>query len=159
MLLRPAAAAPRSLLNYKQHMTTTTVEELFNQGLERYNSGEAAQTLIPVFKEVCDRAQRNSPALTCLAWLYLLEGKPALALKAAQKAIKLNPQDPQARINLVMAMLDTEQKGVRPHIEIIQQLLMVPELREEVENSFADGLKRKSDWASLLKVKAWVLDE
>jgi tetratricopeptide (TPR) repeat protein len=139
-------------------MTTTTVEDLFNQGLERYNAGEAVATLIPVFKEVCDRAQRNSPALTCLAWLYLLEGKPTLALKAAQKAIKLNPQDPQARINLVMAMLDTNQKGVRPHIEIIQQILMVPELREEVENSFADGLKRKSDWASLIKVKSWVLD-
>jgi tetratricopeptide (TPR) repeat protein len=137
-------------------MTTTTVEELFQQGLERYSSGEAPEVLIPVFKDVCDRAQRNSPALTCLAWLYLLEGKPALAFKAAQKAVKLNPQDPQARINLVMAMLETEQKGVRPHIEIIQQLLMVPELREEVDNSFADGLKRNPDWASLIKVKAWL---
>lgn len=139
-------------------MTTTTVEELFDQGLERYSAGEAPQTLIPVFREVCDRAQRNSPALTCLAWLYLLEGKATLALKAAQKAIKLNPQDPQARINLVMAMLDTNQKGVRPHIEIIQQLLMVPELREEVEKSFADGLKRNPEWASLIKVKSWVLE-
>jgi tetratricopeptide (TPR) repeat protein len=139
-------------------MTTTTVEELFDKGLERYSAGEAPQTLIPVFREVCDRAQRNSPALTCLAWLYLLEGKATLALKAAQKAIKLNPQDPQARINLVMAMLDTNQKGVRPHIEIIQQLLMVPELREEVEKSFADGLKRNPEWASLIKVKSWVLE-
>jgi tetratricopeptide (TPR) repeat protein len=139
-------------------MTTTTVEELFDQGLERYSAGEAAETLIPVFKDVCDRAQRNSPALTCLAWLYLLEKKPTLALKAAQKAIKLNAQDPQARINLVMAMLDTNQKGVRPHIEIIQQILMVPELREEVEKSFEDGLKRDPEWASLIKVKAWVLD-
>jgi tetratricopeptide (TPR) repeat protein len=139
-------------------MTTTTVEDLFNQGLERYSAGEAAETLIPVFKDVCERAQRNSPALTCLAWLYLLEKKPALALKAAQKAIKLNAQDPQARINLVMAMLDTNQKGVRPHIEIIQQILMVPELREEVEKSFEDGLTRDPEWASLIKVKAWVLD-
>lgn len=137
-------------------MTTTTVEELFQQGLERYSSGEAPEVLIPVFKDVCDRAQRNSPALTCLAWLYLLEGKPALAFKAAQKAVKLNPQDPQARINMVMAMLETDQKGVRPHIEIIQQILMVPELREEVDNSFADGLKRNPDWASLKKVKAWL---
>jgi tetratricopeptide (TPR) repeat protein len=137
-------------------MTTTTVEELFQQGLDRYNAGETPEVLIPVFKEVCDRAQRNSPALTCLAWLYLLDGKPSLALKAAQKAVKLNPQDPQARINLVMAMLDTAQKGVRPHIEVIQQLLMVPELREEVDKSFADGLKRNPEWASLLKVKAWL---
>ncbi|HEY9825631.1 MAG TPA: hypothetical protein V6D19_09295 [Stenomitos sp.] len=137
---------------------TKPVNELFDEGIQRYQSGEAADILIPVFKEICDRAQRNSPAWTCLAWLYLLEDKPALAYKAAQKAVKLNPQDPQARINLAMAMLDTQQKGVRSHIEIIQQLLMVPELREEVEGTFADGLKRKPDWTSLQKVKAWVLE-
>lgn len=137
---------------------TKPVNELFDEGIQRYQSGEAADVLIPVFKEICDRAQRNSPAWTCLAWLYLLEDKPALAYKAAQKAVKLNPQDPQARINLAMAMLDTQQKGVRSHIEIIQQLLMVPELREEVEGTFADGLKRKPDWTSLQKVKAWVLE-
>jgi predicted Zn-dependent protease len=138
--------------------TTKTVEELFNEGIERYQSGEAADVLIPVFKEVCDRAQRNSPAWTCLAWLYLIDNKPSLAYKAAQKAVKLNPQDPQARINLSMAMLETGQKGVRSHIEIIQQLVMVPELREEVEKSFGDGLQRKPGWASLEKVKAWVLE-
>lgn len=137
---------------------TKPVNELFDEGIQRYQSGEAADVLIPVFKEICDRAQRNSPAWTCLAWLYLLEDKPALAYKAAQRAVKLNPQDPQARINLAMAMLDTQQKGVRSHIEIIQQLLMVPELREEVEGTFADGLKRKPDWTSLQKVKAWVLE-
>lgn len=138
--------------------TTQTVEDLFNDGIERYQAGEPADALIPVFKEVCDRAQRNAPAWTCLAWLYLIEDKPALAYKAAQKAVKLNPQDPQSRINLVMAMLETGQKGVRSHIEIIQQLMMVPELSAEVEQSLADGLKRKPDWASLMKVKAWILE-
>ncbi|NJM75237.1 MAG: hypothetical protein HC852_04960 [Acaryochloridaceae cyanobacterium RU_4_10] len=138
--------------------TTQTVEDLFNDGIERYQAGEAADTLIPVFKEVCDRAQRNAPAWTCLAWLYLIEDKPALAYKAAQKAVKLNPQDPQSRVNLAMAMLETGQKGVRSHIEIIQQLMMVPELSAEVEQSLADGLKRKPDWTSLRKVKAWILE-
>jgi predicted Zn-dependent protease len=138
--------------------TTQTVEELFDNGIERYKAGEAADALIPVFKEVCDRAQRNAPAWTCLSWLYLIENKPSLALKAAQKAVKLNPQDPQARVNLSMAMLETGQKGVRSHIEIIQQLMMVPELSTEVEQSLADGLSRKPDWASLAKVKAWILE-
>ncbi len=138
--------------------TTKTVEELFDEGIERYKAGEAAETLIPVFKEVCDRAQRNAPAWTCLAWLYLIENKPSLAYKAAQKAVKLNPQDPQARVNLCMAMLETGQKGVRSHIEIIQQLMMVPELSTEVEQSLADGLSRKPDWVSLVKVKAWILE-
>jgi predicted Zn-dependent protease len=141
-------------------MTTTikTVEDLFNDGIERYQAGEAADALIPVFKEVCDRAPRNAPAWTCLAWLYLIEDKPSLAYKAAQKAVKLNPQDPQSRVNLAMAMLETGQKGIRSHIEIIQQLMMVPELSAEVEQSLADGLKRKPDWASLAKVKAWILE-
>jgi predicted Zn-dependent protease len=138
--------------------TTQTVEDQFNDGIERYQAGEAADALIPVFKEVCDRAPRNAPAWTCLAWLYLIEEKPALAYKAAQKAVKLNPQDPQSRVNLAMAMLETGQKGVRSHIEIIQQLIMIPELSAEVEQSLADGLKRKPDWASLAKVKAWILE-
>jgi hypothetical protein len=54
--------------------------------------------------------------------------------------------------------LETGQKGVRSHIEIIQQLMMIPELSAEVEQSLADGLKRKPDWASLAKVKAWILE-
>ena len=77
---------------------TQTVESLFDIGLERYKSGESAESLIPVFKEICDRAPQNSAALTCLSWLYMLDDKPKLAYKAAQKAVKLNPQDPQARV-------------------------------------------------------------
>jgi predicted Zn-dependent protease len=150
--------APRSPPKAQYMTTTQTVEDQFNDGIERYQAGEAADALIPVFKEVCDRAPRNAPAWTCLAWLYLIEEKPALAYKAAQKAVKLNPQDPQSRVNLAMAMLETGQKGVRSHIEIIQQLMMIPELSAEVEQSLADGLKRKPDWASLAKVKAWILE-
>ncbi len=155
MQLRPAVAVPLSL---RKRRMTQTVETLFDEGIERYKTGESAEELIPVFKEICERADRNSPAWTCLAWLYLMVGKPTLAYKSAQKAVKLNPQDPQARINLSMAMLETGQKGVRSHIEIIQQMMMVPELRTEAEQTFADGLERKPDWASLAKVKAWVLD-
>jgi predicted Zn-dependent protease len=153
---KPVVVALRSPPKAQYMTTTQTVEDQFNDGIERYQAGEAADALIPVFKEVCDRAPRNAPAWTCLAWLYLIEEKPALAYKAAQKAVKLNPQDPQSRVNLAMAMLETGQKGVRSHIEIIQQLMMIPELSAEVEQSLADGLKRKPDWASLAKVKAWI---
>ncbi len=138
---------------------TQSVEELFNEGIERYNAGESVSTLIPVFKDVCDRAPKSSPAHTCLAWLYLLGDKPSLALKTAQRAVKLNPEDPQSRVNLAMAMLETGQKGVRSHIELLQQMVMVPELREELEQSFADGLKRNPNWESLAKVKSWVMGD
>ncbi|NET37876.1 MAG: hypothetical protein F6K19_38710 [Cyanothece sp. SIO1E1] len=138
---------------------TQTVEDLFDSGLERYKSGESADSLIPVFKEVCDRAPKSSTAWTCLSWLYLLDHKPTKAYKAAQKATKLNPKDPQARVNLVIAMLETGQKGVRQHIEVAEQLIMAAkELREEVEKNFEEGLSRKPDWKSLNRVKGWLFE-
>lgn len=138
---------------------TQTVEALFEQGIQGYQAGEAPETLIPVFVEVCDRAPKNSPAWTCLAWLYLLEDKDVQAHKAAQKAVKLNPEDAQSRINLAIAMLETGQKGVRQHVELARQLMSVPELRQEVQQNFAEGLKRKPDWAALDKVQVWIFGD
>ncbi len=138
---------------------TETVESQFTSGVERYKAGEGPDTLIPVFRDICDRAPKNSPAWTCLAWLYLLADKPTPAYKAAQKAVKLNPQDAQAQVNLAVAMLDSGQKGVRTHIEIVQQLMMVAaELRDEVKDNIQEGLNRKPDWKSLQRVKNWLFE-
>ncbi len=138
---------------------TETVESLFDSGIQRYQAGEDPEVLIPLFKEVCDRSPKSSSSWTCLAWLYLLTDRSKLALKAAQKAVKLNPEDPQARVNLSVAMLETGQKGVREHIELIQQIVMaVKELREEVAENIEDGLKRRPDWKSLQRVKNWIFD-
>ena len=95
-----------------------TPEELFKDGFDRYQAGEAPANLIPVFKEVCEKAPKNGNAWASLAWLYLLENKPASAQKAAKTAVKLNPHDPQARINLAVAILELKEKGVRPHVEV-----------------------------------------
>jgi predicted Zn-dependent protease len=136
-----------------------TLEDLFDTGLDRYKSGEAAATLIPTFKEVCDRSPKSSAAWTCLSWLYLLDSKPTAAYKAAKTAVKLNPQDPQARVNLAIAMLETAQKGVREHIDIAGQIMLVaPELKEEVEQNFEEALSRKPDWKSLNRVKTWLAE-
>lgn len=136
---------------------TQTVETLFDTGIERYKAGEPPEELIPVFKEVCDRAPKSSAAWTCLAWLYLLEDKASSALKAAQRAVKLNPQDPQARVNLAVAMLDSGKTGVREHIEVATQLIMaVPELKQEVQESIQDGFNRKPDWPSMSRVQNWL---
>jgi predicted Zn-dependent protease len=140
-------------------MMTQTVESLFDTGVERYKAGEGPDTLIPVFKEVCDRAPKSSPAWTCLAWLYLLADKPNSAYKAAQKAVKLNPQDPQARANLAIAMLETNQKGVRQHVDVAQQIIMaVSELRDEVKQNLEEGLSRKPDWQALNRVRTWLFE-
>ena len=139
---------------------TETVESLFEQGLERYKAGEPVADLLPVFKDVCDRAPKSSAAWTCLAWLYLLDNKFSLAYKAAQKAVKLNPQAPQARVNLAVAMLETNHKGLRQHIELAQQLIFINnEWEEEIKKSIEDGLTRTPDWPSLTKVKKWIFEQ
>ncbi|NJR71554.1 MAG: hypothetical protein HC771_25385 [Synechococcales cyanobacterium CRU_2_2] len=136
---------------------TLTAEDLFTNGIERYKNGEPVAELIPVFKELCDRAPKSSPAWTCLSWLYLLSDKNEAAYKAAHKAVKLNPQDPQARLNVAIAMLETGKKGIRDHIDAAQQLVTVSqELREEVEESIADGFKRKPEWKTLKRVQDWI---
>ncbi len=136
-----------------------TVEALFETALERYKSGEKPNTLIPAFKELCDRAPKSAAAWTCLAWLYLLDDKPSQAHKAAQKAVKLNPQDAQARVNLAVAMLDAGQSGVRPHIDLAMQLIMVDsEMRDEIKQSIADGLSRKPEWKNLERVRKWLFE-
>ncbi|HEY9620751.1 MAG TPA: tetratricopeptide repeat protein [Crinalium sp.] len=138
---------------------TETVETLFDQGIERYQSGESPADLIPLFKDVCERSPKSSPAWTCLAWLYLLDSKPSQAYKAAQKAVKLNPQDAQARVNLAIAMLEIAKSGVREHIEVASQLIMaVPELRDEVKKNCEDGLSRKPEWKSMIRVQNWLFE-
>jgi predicted Zn-dependent protease len=139
---------------------TESVTTSFEHGLQRYQAGEAPETLIPLFKEVCDRAPKNASSWSCLAWLYLLVDKPNQALKAAQKSVKLDPQAPQARINLVLSMLDSGSSGVRSHIEIVQQLITLDsEVRASVEENIEDGLTRKPDWKSLTRVKKWLFED
>ncbi|QQE64359.1 hypothetical protein GFS31_10390 [Leptolyngbya sp. BL0902] len=136
---------------------TQTVESLFDAAIERYKAGEDPAELIPVFKEICDRAPKSAAAWACLSWLYLLTDKPTSALKAAQKSVKLSPQDPQGRVNLAVAMLEAGKPGVRQHVEIAGQVMTIAEeLRTEVLQNIEDGLSRKPDWASLQRVKGWL---
>ena len=83
--------------------------------------------------------------------------QPQAALRSAKTAVRLNPQDPQARINLSLAMLETGAKGVREHIEIVQRVMaMAPEMTGELQESIADGLVRKPGWKAMEKLKAWL---
>lgn len=138
---------------------TESVTSLFDTGLERYQAGEGPDTLIPVFKEVCDRSPKTAAAWSCLAWLYLLDNQPDRAYKAALKGVKLDPNAPQGRINLVVAMLETNQTGVRQHIDSVkQQIAMDSQVRNDLFESIDDGLTRKPDWDSLNRVKKWLSD-
>ena len=140
--------------------STVSVDTLFQQGYEQYQAGESPDKLIPIFKDVCDRDPKNAPAWACLAWLYLLDNKPNPALKAAQKSVKIEHRAPQSRINLALAMLETNTKGVRDHIELVKQLIgFDADLRSDILENIEDGLTRKPDWKSLKRVKTWLLEE
>ena len=130
---------------------------LFDQAVGRYQQGAAPEELIDDFLTITAESPRLSAGWTCLAWLQLLLDRPNDALGSARTAVRLNPQDPQARVNLSVAMLETNQKGVREHIEIVQRvMLMAPELAAELNDSMADGLRRRPGWQALEKVRAWL---
>ena len=136
-----------------------TLEDQFEDGISRYKEGESVDTLLPIFKDICAKAPKNSAAQTCLSWLYLLADKPNAAYKAAQRAVKLAPRDPQARVNLSIAMLETGKKGVREQIDQVSQVLFaVDELKKDIQENFEEGLRRKPDWKSLKRVQKWLFE-
>ncbi|MGK7930804.1 MAG: tetratricopeptide repeat protein [Microcystaceae cyanobacterium] len=139
---------------------TEATADLFEQGLKRYQDGEDPETLIPVFKDICDRSSKNATGWACLAWLYLLVDKPKTALKMAQKSVKIDQAAPQARVNLVLAMLETDTKGIRPHIETVQQMIALDkEVEKAITENIEDGFSRKPQWKSLQKVQNYLFSE
>lgn len=134
-----------------------SINELYDQGLEKYQAGEPVADLIPYFRELRDRAPKNSAIWCSLAWLYLLADQPDSALKAAQKSVKFDKKAPQARINLAIALLETGKPGVREQIDAVQEMISLSsQLREEVIKNLDDGLARKPDWKAVNRVKSWL---
>ena len=134
-----------------------SIDTIFDQALEKYQAGEPAANLIPTFTEICQTAPKNSAAWTCLSWLYLLEEKPQQALVAAQTSVRIEPRDPQTHLNLALAMLDAGKKGVRKHIEIVQQAIdFDKDIRSSIKDNIEEGLQRKPDWKGLQKAQKWL---
>ena len=138
-------------------MTATDAPSLFEQALQGYQDGRPLPEVIASFQQITQQEPRLSAGWTCLAWLQLLDDQPQEALRSAKTAVRLNGQDPQARINLSLAMLETGAKGVREHVEIVQRVMvMAPEMAEDLNAAIADGLQRKPGWKAMEKVKAWL---
>ena len=132
-------------------------ESLFEQAMARYQAGADAAEILPDFLKITEAAPRQSAGWTCLAWLQLLCEQPEEALRSARFAVKLNGQDPQARINLSLALLETQSKGVRDHIQVVQQIMaLAPDMEDDLKASIADGLKRRPGWKALEKLKSWL---
>jgi predicted Zn-dependent protease len=133
-----------------------SLAERYDSAIQRYQEGGSVADILAEFQLICRESPKMSSAWTCLAWLYLLDNKADRALKAAQKAVKLEPNDPQARVNLAIAMLETKTKGVRDQVDIIKQMADVEEVREQLDINFKDGLARQPNWSSLQRLQAWI---
>ncbi len=132
-------------------------ESLFESAMSRYQSGVDASEVLKDFEIITSASPNQSAGWTCLAWLQLLCDMNDEALRSARVAVKLNSQDPQARLNLSLALLETNSKGVRDNVDYVKRaLLVVPEVEKELKISIEDGLKRKPDWDSLRKIKMWL---
>ena len=132
-------------------------DSFFEEALKRYKAGSSADELLADFQKITSSTPNNAAAWTCLSWLQLLCDLPQEALLSARYAVKLNGQDPQSRINLSLALLETNSKGVSDHIDYVKRaMLVLPELEKELKESIEDGLLRKPNWKTLLKIKSWL---
>ena len=133
------------------------IEAEFNAALSRYEAGEDLIPLVDDFRKIINQIPNHFAAWTCLSWLYLLLKNNDEALFAAKQAVKLNGQDLQARMNLSLALLATNTKGVRDNIDLIKRIIiMAPDLEEDLKLSVEDGFTRYPEWPELKKVEKWL---
>lgn len=136
-----------------------SVEELFQDGIRRYENGESAAELIPLFEGLTKQSPKTAAIQTCLAWLYLLEGQADKAHKAATTATKLDPADAQARVNLTLAMLELKKTGVRQQVEWAQKIMVADDEQiDGVKANLQEGMKRRQDWPYPARVWQWLFE-
>ena len=133
------------------------VEADFNDALSRYQDGKELIPIVEDFQKIIQQIPNHFAAWTCLSWLQLLLKNNEEALSAAKQAVRLNQQDPQARMNLSLALLATNNKGVRENVELIKKMaMMIPDVKTDLKESVEDGLNRYPKWPELIKIKKWL---
>ena len=135
----------------------TPIESDFNAALSRYQDGQELISIVKDFQTIIQQIPNHFAAWTCLSWLQLLLQNNEEALSAARQAVRLNQQDPQARMNLALALLATNNKGVREHVELIKKMTkMIPDVKVELKESIEDGFNRYPNWPELTKINNWL---
>ncbi len=133
------------------------IEEDFNAALSKYQDGQDLIPIVQDFQNIIQQIPNHFAAWTCLSWIQLLLKNNEEALAAARQAVRLNQQDPQARMNLSLALLATKNKGVRENVELIKKMgMMMPDVKSDLKESLEDGFLRYPDWPELTKLKKWL---
>ena len=133
------------------------IETDFNSALSKYHDGQELTLIVEDFQKIIHQIPNHFAAWTCLSWLHLLLKNNEEALLAARQAVRLNQQDPQARMNLSLALLATNNKGVRDQVELIKKMaIMMPDVKTELKESVQDGFNRYPNWPELNKINKWL---
>ena len=133
------------------------IETDFNSALSKYHDGQELTLIVEDFQKIIHQIPNHFAAWTCLSWLQLLLKNNQAALVAARQAVRLNQQDPQARMNLSLALLATNNKGVREQVELIKKMaIMMPDVKNELKESVQDGFNRYPNWPELNKINKWL---
>ena len=116
---------------------TTTYDARYEEGIARYESGEAAEALITHFQQL-RKEKFDIRVSVALSWLYTLTGKKDLALHYCKEAKSV----PQGKYNHALALLAFKEKGVREKIEEAYRLGGSEGLRDAMEN-LDEAIKRR----------------
>jgi hypothetical protein len=117
--------------------TSASYDERYEKGIERYESGEAIETLIPHFQQL--RGEKfDVRVAVALSWLYTLAGQKERALHYCKEAKGV----PQGKYNHALALLTFNEKGVREKLDEAYQMGGQEGLNDAIEN-LNDAIKRK----------------
>lgn len=137
---------------------TQQEKNIFEIGVELYDSKAPFEEVIPVFEQAVKEYPKDSAGWTCLAWLRLLrnEGTDAeQAFEEAKKASRMDHANAQAHFNMILAMLIMGKTGVRGELNKAMQKC-TPDDFKEVLGNLNDALERRPDFSEAKKLLGWI---
>ncbi len=117
--------------------TALSYDERYTKLLERYESGEPPEALIPEFQQL-RLEHADIRVAVALSWLYTLAGQKERALHYAKEAKGV----PQGKYNHALALLTFKEKGVREKLDEAYRM-GGEEGRKDAIDNLQDAIKRR----------------
>ena len=133
--------------------STASYDERYEEGIKRYDAGEAVESLIPYFQAL--RQERpDIRVAVALSWLYTLAGQREKAFLYAREAKGV----PQGKYNNALALLTFKEKGVREKLDEAYRLGGEEGRKDAIEN-LQDAIKRRGGhYPEATKMMKWLED-
>lgn len=131
--------------------TALSYDERYQKLLERYESGETPEALIPEFQKLRTE-HADIRVAVALSWLYTLAGQKERALHYCKEAKGV----PQGKYNHALALLTFKEKGVREKLDEAYRM-GGEEGRKDAIDNLQDAIKRKGGvYPAAEKMISWL---